>query len=153
MNRGIVSDPPRLNAIQAMEVRRCSWTITRIQVMTRPINFLLIRNICETITMICLGYSPRKFCSLLVSRTKDHPFLTTPIPVLSRQTWKDMQFNFHTAIQPIASYTSHSFCKRYRKLTFTFKFKATFVQYISTLTGTVVKTTCIDTSGCISTYV
>ena len=75
-----------------MEVRRCSWTITRIQVMTRPINFLLIRNICETITMICLGYSPRKFCSLLVSRTKDHPFLTTPIPVLSRQTLQNMHF-------------------------------------------------------------
>lgn len=136
-----------------------SWTITRIQVMTRPIHFLLLGNICETITMIWYGYwlwivnSPRKFCSLFASRTKDHPFLTTPIPVLSRQTWKDMQFNFHTAIQPIASYTSHSFCKRYRKLTFTFKFKATFVQYISTLTGTVVKTTCIDTNGCISTSV
>ena len=133
-----------------------SWTITRIQVMTRPIHFLLLGNICETITMIWYGYwlnSSRKFCCLFASRTKDHPFLTTPIPVLSRQTWKDMQCNFHTAIQPIASYTSHSFCKRYKKLTFTFKFKATFFQNISTLTGTVVKTSCIDTNGCISTSV
>ena len=102
---------------------------------------------------ILIVNSSRKFFYLFASRTKDHPFLTTPIPVLSRQTWKDMQFNFYTAIQPIASYTSHSFCKRYRKLTFTFKFKATFFQNISTLTGAVVKTRCIDTNGCISTYV